>query len=158
MKIIRKLVACALFVLAPACALGSLEDTLSDVADKIDNLHMAECMDTCSDKANVCLYGTNKCIDTCESDYKSCAEEVQSCKNSANVECTSYTGSQYYSCISLYNIACNVDCGEEASTCGHTCGAMLAECLFSSENSGAYSQCVSDCVKEMEDALKGISI
>jgi hypothetical protein len=155
-------IASALF--APACALGKISDAaeaLEEAEKKIGELAISECMDTCAGKAQECFDSANgECIDLCEKENDACLLETDNCLDAANSSCSAYHDSQYYNCMDIADNACFKDCDGKMSDCGQACGNELNKCLFAETNvtttQEAYSECVSDCVGELEDTLQEI--
>jgi hypothetical protein len=163
----KKLAALLLVMCMPACAIGKLQDAaeaLEEAEEKIHNLAVAECMSKCSEEARDCFDQANGvCVDDCEVSHESCMAKQDSCIMEANEACSVYDNSHdYFSCMIQYQRACDGDCDQKMSDCSQGCGDMLSDCFFKEdsalEGDVAYSQCVSNCVDEMERTLKEIDL
>ncbi len=149
-----------------ACAIGKLEDA-ADALEKaeiaIGDLNVAECISACDPAAKACFDNANiTCVNNCEFSDSSCRLYEDSCLDLANDVCAIYNDSSYYDCMDAARDDCDQNCEKKFSDCTQDCGNILKECLFGEDNDliadSGFSQCVADCIKEMEDTLKDIKM
>jgi hypothetical protein len=147
------------------CAIGKLEDAadaLEEAEKTLDQLDIAGCMDVCSDLAKDCLEDANgTCVDQCEVEEDTCEGAVEYCSDSQKAACTNLSGPAYYSCVDAANEYCEQDCDGDAGDCIQACGEEAQECLVGDDNLDVqpnFSDCMTSCIKELEDDLKGIDL
>lgn len=161
----NKFVAFWLVLALPACAIGKLTDAaeaLDEAEKQIDKLDISGCMDTCSDLADVCLDDANgPCVDTCEEEEDGCVLIEDSCFNQQKVSCAYLEGPAYTSCVSEARDYCDRDCDGVSGDCIQECGEQAQDCLVGGDaltGEVPFSDCMSNCIDDMENTLKDIDL
>lgn len=160
----KKLITIFSILMASSCsAIGDLQDAadaLNEAEKTLDQLDMSGCMEGCSNEASDCLEVANgSCVDVCEIKRDACDSSEKQCWDKQQVNCLGYSGSEYNVCMSSVYEYCDQDCGGLSGDCLQACGADAQTCLVGgSNNEPNFSACMTSCIKELEDDLKGIDL